>query len=101
MTANDDCQTWFNASTINLNTFLCIEGVNANPSPSIVKLRFLSEEDHKIITKTESSPLSVNVIPLDRRGQIKLAVSMGCEHTIIVRSDLAVDSLLSADFLIR
>ena len=68
----------------------------------VVRLRSLSDEDHKTITKSESSAVSANGMPLDVRGQVKLVVSIGsftCEHTFIVICDLTVDCILGADFL--
>ena len=50
---------------------------------SVIRLRSLSDKDHKIIAKTESSLVSANGTPVDVRGQIKLVFirSFDCEHS--------------------
>ena len=109
---NDNQRIQPSTLPVNLNTMLCTNGF-ANQSPtrflidsgaavSVVRLTSLSDDDRKVINKTESSAVSANGTPLDVKGEIKLMVSMGsftCEHTFIVICDLAVDYLLGADVL--
>ena len=111
-TVNDNHRPQYMASSINLNTILCTEGLanqahtmfllDSGAAVSVVRLRSLSVEDQQAVTKTKSAAVNVNGIPLDVRGQITLVVSIGsftCEQEFTVIHDLTVDCLLGADFL--
>ena len=81
------------ASSINLNTILCTEGLanqahamfllDSGAAVSVVRLRSLSVEDQQAVTKTKSAAVNANGTPINVKGQIKLVVSIGfftCEH---------------------